>query len=50
MEIVALLLTGAFALTFVAFTNQPRKNTEKPAPVRVPANNGRNGRRVNRSR
>ncbi len=38
MEIVALLLAWAFALTFVAFTGKPKRKTPKAAPVRVPAN------------
>ncbi len=38
MEIVALLLAWAFALTFVAFTGKPKQKTPKVAPVRVPAN------------
>lgn len=38
MELVAMLLTGAFALTFVAFSKEPRKKTVKAQPVRVRAN------------
>ncbi len=37
MEIVALLLAWAFALTFVAFTGKPKQKAPKVAPVRVPA-------------
>lgn len=37
MEIVALLLAWAFALTFVAFTGKPKQKAPKAAPVRVPA-------------
>lgn len=37
MEIVALLLAWALALTFVAFTGKPKQKTLKAAPVRVPA-------------
>ncbi len=37
MEIVALLLAWAFALTFVAFTGKPKQKPAKPALVRVPA-------------
>ncbi len=37
MEIVALLLAWAFALTFVAFTGKSKQKAPKPAPVRVPA-------------
>jgi flagellar basal body-associated protein FliL len=39
MELVAMLLTGAFALTFVAFSNQPKKSKKaKAQPVRIRAN------------
>ena len=38
MEIVALLVTGAFALTFVSFTREPRKKSVKAQPVRLRAN------------
>jgi hypothetical protein len=37
MEILAMLLTGAFALTFVAFTKEPDKKTTKAQPVRARA-------------
>jgi hypothetical protein len=37
MELVAMVLTGAFALTFAAFTREPKK-TVKAQPVRVRAN------------
>lgn len=37
MEIIALLLAWAFALTFVAFTGKPKQKARKAAPVRVPA-------------
>lgn len=38
MEIVAMLLTGAFALTFVAYTREPKKKkTAKAQPIRVRA-------------
>jgi hypothetical protein len=37
MEIVALLLAWAFALTFVAFTEKPKRKAPKAALVRVPA-------------
>jgi hypothetical protein len=50
MEIVALLLTGAFALTFVALTTEPKQKTPKAAPVRVPAKNSRNAPRNVRGR
>lgn len=52
MEIVAMLLTGAFALTFVAFTHQPKKSSAKAQPVRVRANHTREYelRRQGRSR
>lgn len=36
MEIVALLLAWASALTFVAFTGKPKSRTPKVAPIRVP--------------
>jgi hypothetical protein len=35
MEIVALLLAWAFALTFVAFVGRPKQKTVIPVPVRV---------------
>jgi hypothetical protein len=41
MEILALLLTGAFALTFVAFTDKPKKRKVKTQPIRVRANYSR---------
>ena len=52
MEIVALLLAWAFALTFVAFTSRPKQRTAKVALVRVPARLPRNEvlRRINRQR
>ncbi len=52
MEIVALLLAWAFALTFVAFTGKPKQKTPKAVPVRVPVRLSRNEmlRRINRSR
>lgn len=42
MEIVALLLAWAFALTFVAFTSRPKPKTPKAAPVRIPSRLSRN--------
>jgi hypothetical protein len=42
MEIVALLLAWAFALTFVAFTSKPKRKAPKAAPVRIPARLPRN--------
>ncbi len=38
MELVAMLLTGAFALTFVAFTGKPKDRKAKAQPIRVRAN------------
>lgn len=38
MELLALLLTGAFALTFVAFTDRPRRKQATAQPLRVRAN------------
>ncbi|MCU0508876.1 MAG: hypothetical protein MUC34_10830 [Anaerolineae bacterium] len=38
MELLALLLTGAFALTFVAFTEKPKNRKAKAQAVRVRAN------------
>jgi hypothetical protein len=43
MEIVALLLAWAFALTFVALTGKPKRKTPKAATLRVPANLPRAG-------
>jgi hypothetical protein len=37
MEIVALLLAWAFALTFVAFISKPKQKAPKAVAVRVPA-------------
>lgn len=52
MEILALLLAWAFALTFVAFTGRPKRKTPKAAPVRVSARLPRNEvlRRANHQR
>ena len=52
MEIVALLLAWAFALTFVAFTGKPKQKTPKAVPIRVPAQLPRNSvlRQINRQR
>lgn len=38
MELLALLLTGAFALTFVAFTERPKRKSATAQPMRVRAN------------